>query len=277
MSRMPTGRAAGLPLLSYGLLAAYLLAMAARSHSETTLLLVASSLAMFACCWASASHLLGPPAALRFVALGLLLGWFAEQMGASRGWFFGSYTYTEVLGPRLGQVPLVIPLMWFALAYSGYAIANLIVCRVPVDASSRLSDAVLQSLLAALIVTAYDLGADPYMVRVVRAWTMAKTDGWWFGETVQGFFGWAGVCFAIVFAFRLTCRRWPASPPPVAALHHGLVPLGVYGGSMVFQMAAGEPPETRSIAALAMGIPLLCAGLGWRQGRREAATGGGRQ
>ena len=34
-------------------------------------------------------------------------GWFAEQMGSSGGWFFGQYTYTDVLGPRLGDVPLV--------------------------------------------------------------------------------------------------------------------------------------------------------------------------
>ena len=114
---------ARLPVLSYVLLAAYLMSMAARSHSESTLALVLSALAMFACCWVSATHLLGPRAALRFIAIAVLFGWFAEQMGASRGWFFGDYRYTDVLGPRIGDVPAIIPLMWFALTYTGYVLA----------------------------------------------------------------------------------------------------------------------------------------------------------
>jgi hypothetical protein len=85
---------------------------------------------------------------------------------------------------------LVIPLMWFALTYIGYVIANLIIWRAPVDGSPRILDVVLMSLLAAMLVTAYDLGADPYMVFVLKAWIMTKKDGAWFGETVQGFVGW---------------------------------------------------------------------------------------
>lgn len=264
---------ARLPVLSYLLLAVYLVFMAARSHNETTLALVASSVVMFACCWASATHLLGARAAMQFIAIAVLFGWFAEQMGASRGWFFGDYDYTDVLGPRIGDVPAVIPLMWFALAYTGYVISNLIVWRTPVDGPTlSLTDAACMSFLAAMIVTAYDLGADPYMVFKLKAWIMAKTDGWWFGETVQGFFGWMFVSFVIVFGFRLLQRR---QGPVVAAAQvskwHVMVPLSIYGGSMVFQMANGYPVETRSIAAFAMGIPLLCALAGWKHWQVQAA------
>jgi len=127
------------------------------------------------------------------------------------------------------------------------------------------------SFLAAMIVTAYDLGADPYMVYKLKAWIMVKTDGWWFGETVQGFFGWMFVSFVIVFGFRLLQRRQPPRPPansptnsPSIGKWDLMVPLSIYGGSMVFQMANGYPVETRSIAAFAMGIPLVCALAGWR-------------
>jgi putative membrane protein len=188
-------------------------------------------------------------------------------MGSSRGWFFGQYTYTDVLGPRVGDVPAVIPLMWFALAYTGYIISNLIVWRAPVDSEPSLRGAACMSFLAAMIVTAYDLGADPYMVYTLKAWIMTKTDGWWFGETVQGFFGWMFVSFVIVFGFRLLQRRQPPRPLPEAqniGKWDLTVPLIVYGGSMVFQMANGYPVETRSIAAFAMGIPLVCALAGWR-------------
>ena len=253
-----------LPLLTYALLAAYLLTMALRGRNETTILLVASSVLMFACSWASAAHLLGPRSALRFVLIAVVFGWFAEQMGSSRGWFFGEYTYTDVLGARLGDVPMVIPLMWFSLTYAGYVIANLIVWRSPVDGSPLWSDALLLSLLAALLVTAFDLGADPYLVYTLKAWIMTKKDGWWFGETLQGFVGWVTVAFIIIFGWRLSSRGRPVQPVTDFTRRHALVPVGIYAAAMGFQMIVGNPVETRTIAFFAMGIPLLCALAGWR-------------
>ena len=156
--------ASRLPVLSYVLLAVYLVILAVRTHNDTTIALVIASVVMFACCWASATHLLGARPALQFVLIAVSFGWFAEQMGSSRGWFFGQYTYTDVLGPRLGDVPLVIPLMWFSLTYAGYVICNLIVWQSAVDGARGLGNAAMLSFLAAMIVTAFDLGADPYMV-----------------------------------------------------------------------------------------------------------------
>lgn len=263
-----------LPKLAGVLLAAFLAVLATRGYGETTTLLVASSLLMFGCCWASAIHLLGGRAALRLVLLATCLGWLAEQMGATHGWFFGRYVYTDVLGPRLGAVPLVIPMMWFALCYIGYLMSNLIVWQAPSDGPARLGQHLLMSLLGAMVVTCYDLGVDPYMVYILKAWTMAETDGAWFGETVQGFAGWMFVSFAILLSFRLGLRgRLPAPAAPVG-VRHTLVPLGVYAGLMLFQVCLGYPVEARTIALFAMGFPLLAAACGLLRWRREAAQAG---
>ncbi|MEO7578338.1 MAG: carotenoid biosynthesis protein [Massilia sp.] len=251
-----------MPIISAVLLALFLALTAGRGQSDTTIMLIGSSLVMFACCWSSAIHFLGARAALRFVLIALPAGWFAEQMGSSRGWFFGEYTYTDVLGPTLGDVPVIIPLMWFALCYVAYIISNLIVWRAPVDRAPGLGNAAVMTLLAAMIVTAYDLGADPYMVFKLKAWIMTKTDGGWFGETLQGFFGWAFVTFVIVGAFRLSELRQAPRAQTGMARWQAAVPLLIYGGSMAFQIAYGYPIETRAIALFAMGIPLLCAAIG---------------
>ena len=254
-----------LPVVTAVLLVIFLLVLAKRIGGETTMLLVASSLLMFGCCWASAAHLLGGGAALRLVAIATSFGWAAEQLGSSYGWFFGSYTYTPVLGPRLGHVPVVIPLMWFALAYVGYVISNLIVWQDPVDAPASPGHDAILALLGAMVVTCYDLGVDPYMVYVLKAWIMAEKDGWWFGETVQGFAGWMIVSFAILFAFRRLARVRPAAGRAGAVLptmRHVLVPLSVYAGLMVFQVLLGYPVEARTIALFAMGFPLLAAFIG---------------
>ena len=249
-----------LSVVAATLAAACLLALAARSGGALTLFLVASSLLMAACCWISATRLLGSGAALRLAAIATGTGWLAEQLGSSYGWFFGSYTYTTVLGPALGDVPVVIPLMWFALAYSGHVIANLIVWQDPVDGPAPLRHDALMALLGATVVTCYDLGGDPYMVYVLKAWIMAKKDGWWFGETLQGFVGWMTVSFTILFAFRRLARA-PA-PAAAPAVRRVLVPLGVYAFLMVYLMLLGAPVETRTIALFAMGFPLFAATLG---------------
>src|SRR5687767_6054568 len=88
-----------------------LLAWTAASYSPLTLALVAASLAQSGACLWSCRTLLGVRTAWMFAGLGAVLGWLAEEAGSTMGWFFGDYTYTEVLGPRLGHVPIVIPLM----------------------------------------------------------------------------------------------------------------------------------------------------------------------
>jgi len=265
-----------LPRLTAGLLAAFLVILTARGYGETTMLFVLGSLAMFGCCWASAVHLLGGRVSMRFVLAALVLGWLAEELGATRGWFFGHYLYTEVLGPRLGTVPVVIPLMWFALAYCGYVIANLVVWQAPRDQSTGVKHDALMSLVGATVVTCYDLGADPYMVYKVKAWIMEDKNGWWFGETVQGFAGWMGVAFAILLVFR---RVMPTSAPtstrmPALAVEarHTLAPLGIYAGLMLYQVLLGYPVETRSIALFAMGFPLLTAMCGLMRFKNESAA-----
>ncbi|RYF64173.1 MAG: carotenoid biosynthesis protein, partial [Comamonadaceae bacterium] len=97
------------------------------------------------------------------------------------------------------------------------------------------------------------------------AWIMAKTDGAWFGETVQGFFGWVFVAFTILFCFRMSVRKLALRPTSPFLRRHALVPLAIYASGMVFQMILGNPVEIRSIAPFAMGIPLLCALAGFQR------------
>ncbi len=265
---------AALPRLSFALLAAFLLTMAVRSHNDTTVALVMAALFMFAACWANAVHLMGAKAAGKFVLIAVGLGWFAEQMGSSRGWFFGSYSYTEVLGWQLGNVPMIIPLMWFALCYVGFVISNFCIWRRPVEAPGSLAGAAFLSFMAAAIVTAYDLGADPYFVFVLKAWVMAKTDGWWFGETLQGFVGWMLVGFVILFLFRLSVRKQGLAVNPEFSKWQAAVPFAIYAVSMLFQVLQGDPVETRTIAVFAMGLPLLCGLAGWWQWRDAGGAAG---
>jgi uncharacterized membrane protein len=120
-------------------------------------------------------------------------------------------------------------------------------------------------LLAAMIVTAFDLGADPYFVYVLKAWIMGKKDGAWFGETVRGFEGWMGVGFVIVALFQALARPRLAGVFDTKVRNAALLPILMYTGFIVFQVALTDPVALRVIAFFAMGIPALVAGIAWTQ------------
>lgn len=231
-----------------------------------TALLIGACVLLFASCLASAWVLAGRRSALGLAALALPLGWFAEEMGSTRGWFFGRYHYTSVLGPELGHVPVVIALMWFALCWLGYTLACLLLWRRPVLAApAPLGARLLTAWLAAMVITAFDLGADPYFVFVLKAWIMDKTDGGWFGETLQGFVGWMAVSFAIVLLYQWLFAPRERPAPHSRARLAALAPIGIYASGLVFQMLFGHPVETRAVAFFAMGLPIVVATTAWWQ------------
>lgn len=260
-------RASDAALLGAG--AAALVGWTLHAYSWLSLALVLASLAMAGASFWSCHVLLGRRSAWTFLAIAASLGWFAEQMGSSRGWFFGDYSYTDVLGPRLVDVPIVIPLMWFGLTHIGLLMASLLLWRQPTPPAAGWRFGLLAALLAAMVVTAFDLGADPYFVYQLKAWIMAKKDGGWFGETVRGFEGWMLVSFTIVACF-LALARPRASVSGTVAQRAALLPILVYAGLMVFQIVMSQPIALRVIAFFAMGIPALIAWVAWAQWRRTA-------
>jgi uncharacterized membrane protein len=238
-----------------------------------TAALMFSSFALFAFCFESARRLIGITAVWSLAAIALPIGWFAEQMGSSYGWFFGHYCYTSVLGPRLGDVPVVIPLMWFALIWIGLVLANLILWRNPWPGQLSALQRTLTAWLAAMIVTAFDLGADPYFVFQAKAWIMEKKDGGWFGETLQGFVGWMLVGFVIAWLSLWRVHASVARPWAKSLRYAALWPMLMFGGGMVFQMLNAHPIEIRAIAFFAMGIPLVAAAAAWWQWSQSMRAG----
>ncbi|HSI54365.1 MAG TPA: carotenoid biosynthesis protein [Ramlibacter sp.] len=256
--------------LLFAALAIGLLAWTAHSYSMVSVALVAASLGLAACSLWSCCTLLGARSARIFLGTGVVLGWLAEQAGATMGWFFGDYSYTDVLGPRVGAVPIVIPLMWFGLCYIGLLMGCMILWRSPAPvAGGGWKAGAFAALLAAMIVTAFDLGADPWFVFQLKAWIMAKKDGHWFGETVRGFEGWMVVSFTIIALFQAMARPAAVPAAPVSARRAALAPILVYAAFIAFQVTQSQPLALRFIAFFAMGIPALAALAAWSQWSRQ--------
>jgi putative membrane protein len=218
----------------------------------------------------SSVQLLGGRATAVFFASGTSIGLFFEALSVSTGFPFGFYYYTPLFGPGVIGVPFIIPLAWYVIVYLGFVVSNLMIAREPVTATGT-GGALWLSLIGAMVVTAYDLAADPFMVQTIRAWVMVNP-GDYFGEQLRGFAGWTLVSFLIAAAVRLSHTRVAPVPPTAITTTAAAYPLLAYGLWWLFFMLIATPRGIRVVAAFAMGIPTLTAATAlWSWHRSRAA------
>ena len=110
-------------------------------------------------CVVQATVTRGLPRAVVVLAVTAVPGYLVEVVGVHTGLPFGTYRYSEVFGPRLLDVPLVIGLAWTMMLWPAALVARRLV-----------TGPVARVLLAAWATTAGDLFLDPQMVST-GAWT----------------------------------------------------------------------------------------------------------
>jgi putative membrane protein len=84
-----------------------------------------------------------------------------ESVGLATGVPYGSYTYSEALGPTLLGVPFLVPLAWLMMAWPSWVLAGLLTRGV----TARI-------VTAAALFAAWDVVLDPQMVQA-GYWTWA--------------------------------------------------------------------------------------------------------
>ena len=119
-----------------------------------------------------------------FAAAAFWIGFGAELVGIHTGYLFGDYVYGEVLGPKLWEVPIVIGVNWFILAYLTGSVFH----RVPNDYYA--------AFLGASAMTALDYILEPVAVNLeFWAWK-------WEQIPVENYVAWFGVSFIIHLIWR---------------------------------------------------------------------------
>lgn len=115
----------------------------------------------------------------------LVAGSAAEYVGIRFGWLFGSYCYSDRVGPKIIGVPLSISLLWCVVAYLAFWQSHIIASFV-VRATTDLPVPAL--LLLPIFVTVFDLVADP-IAADEGLWTWRKK-GRFSGIPLSNFIGW---------------------------------------------------------------------------------------
>jgi uncharacterized membrane protein len=148
-----------------------------------------------------ASQRLGWGQAVLMALLVFLTGLVFESVGVATGLIYGPYHYSDQLGPKfLGLVPYLIPIAWFMMIYPSFVIAE----RLFPERESRFLRFFLVALTGGIIMTAWDLGLDPLMVRSGQ-WVW-EVNGAYFGVPVQNFWGWWLTTFVALLIFQFIAR-----------------------------------------------------------------------
>jgi putative membrane protein len=152
---------------------------------------------------------------LIFFAICLVIGNVFENLGVATGFPFGHYYFTDAMGPKLFQVPILLGLAYVGMGYLSWTLGRVIVgnLRSPFVGAR----VIMLPLVAAFIVVAWDFANDPVWANINRLWVW-QHGGAYFGVPVTNFLGWYLVVYVIYqsFAIYLRGRSSSANPLPSA-------------------------------------------------------------
>ncbi len=174
-------------------------------------------------------------ATLAVVAFGVALT--AELTGTATGYPFGPYSYTPLLGYRIGGlVPFNIPTSWFYMLYCSLAITGRLLTT---------RKAWTWALVGGLVLTAWDVSMDPAMVKTGHwLWHLDATapdvlhrvfvSDAFYGMPLSNWLGWllTGVIIARLMVAIVKPAEWvrDASPsrfPLALYAVNGVLPLTI--------------------------------------------------
>jgi uncharacterized membrane protein len=192
-----------------------------------------------------------------FFAVATVCSLAAELVGTGTGWPFGAYRYGDALGAKiLDRVPIGIPLSWFSLGLTSYALARLVFTRLDVRAGPLASIA-----LGVWLFVVWDLVLDPAMASrnlPIRFWTWHQ-DGPFFGMPLSNLAGWTATA-----ALFMTISRWLWRGELDARRLPARFPVAMYGINLGFAMMLDASVGLWVPIAMAVGLGLGPALLPWR-------------
>jgi uncharacterized membrane protein len=142
---------------------------------------------------------------LIFLAITSVVGFLAEVLGTNSGFPFGKYYYTDFLGEKVLGVPIVVPLVWFVIAYLSFSIARSAIEPALRGNVSRNSVIFQLALLSAFGAVAWDFMIDPmfsaygYWVWTGQFLPLPELDG----IPLSNFIGW----FVLVTLMVYICSK----------------------------------------------------------------------
>jgi hypothetical protein len=133
-----------------------------------------------------------------------------ESASLRTGFPFGYYRFTDLMGPKLFDLPILLALAYIGMGYLSWVLGLVILGHQNVPLSAR--KIVLVPLVASFVMTAWDISMDPLWADIDHAWVWRN--GWYFGVPISNFFGWFLTVYIFYQLFALYLRDRVMIPMP---------------------------------------------------------------
>jgi len=187
-----------------------------------------------------------------FFILTSVISYVLEEVGVRSGLVYGAYHYGAKLGPKLGSVPVLIPLAWFMMIYPSWIVARALLRGVD---TSSLFGLAAQAMVAAWVMSAWDAVMDPGMAASGN-WVW-EYGGGYFGVPLRNYFGWLITTLLVFLGAGLLWRGKDKSSEVIDGF--AALPIFIYAFYALSYVTPRGIPALQIVALFAMGFPALLA------------------
>src|SRR2546428_6827284 len=143
-----------------------------------------------------------------FIVISLVVSNILENTSILTGFPFGHYHYTDVLGPKLFLVPVLIGPAYFATGYLAWVLANVLIGDVKREANAFTVVAV--PFIASFVMVMWDMTIDPRSSTIQHQWIWEQGGGY-FGVPLTNYLGWFFTVYVFLQLFALFVRFRPGT------------------------------------------------------------------
>jgi putative membrane protein len=194
---------------------------------------------------------------LLYATLCLGVGALFESVSLRTGFPFGHYRFTNLMGPKVFDLPILLALAYLGMGYLSWALGLVILeCQ---DRPLSGKKIVLLPLAASFIMTAWDLSMDPVWADIDRAWVW-RDGGLYYGVPISNFFGWFLAVYIFYQLFALYLRRRVTVPVPTS---HWRLAILFYAASAVGNLLVVAPLSVGGVFVDAAGKRWMIPEIVW--------------
>jgi uncharacterized membrane protein len=216
----------------------------------------------------------GARAAVALVVVAGGIGLLAEAVGVRTGLPFGEYAYADSLGPKVLDVPVIVPLAWLMMAYPCLLLGRRLASHrnpgrwdgVRPNFSSagrrrRLPPGAVAVVTGGLALAAWDLFLDPQMVAAGH-WTWVRPNPGVPGVPgvpLTNYGGWVLVALVLMTALQVSFPDRPRAPEAVP----GAMLAWTWAGSTLGNAVFFDRPLVALWGGVLMGLLVVAYLLSW--------------
>jgi uncharacterized membrane protein len=139
-----------------------------------------------------------------FFGITFLISWSTETASIATGFPFGNYHYTDILGAKIGTVPLTIMPAYFVAGYLAWTMGTVFLGNLGTGIERR--NLLLVPFIASFIMVMWDFCLDPIRSTIDGAWVW-EDGGAYHGVPISNYLGWYLTIFLIYQVFALYLHR----------------------------------------------------------------------